>query len=113
MEYLNDLIEVFECFWPLSQERTRCREVGHIPTSMGNKGKQAGGTGGWTDDGRGVVDDGSPQRRKGGTGVGDAVRGQSEWEIEVRSMEQGAMSARDGPGTARDPATEVGRQVDQ
>lgn len=46
MEYLNDLLEVFECFWPLSQERTRCREVGHIPTSKGNKGKQAGGTGG-------------------------------------------------------------------
>ena len=83
------------------------------PLQRGTREIKRGEPGGWTDDGRGVVDDGSPQRRKGGTGVGDAVRGQSEWEIEVRSMEQGAMSARDGPGTARDPATEVGRQVDQ
>ena len=64
-------------------------------------------------DERGVVDDGSPQRRMDGTGVGDEVWGRLEWEIEIRSMEQGAMSARDGPGTARDPATGMGRQVDQ
>ena len=83
------------------------------PLQRGTRENKRGERGGWTDDGRRVVDDGSPQRRKGGTGVGDAVRGRSEWEIGVRSMEQGAMSARDGPGTARDPATEVGRQVDQ
>ena len=53
------------------------------------------------------------QRRKDGTGVGDEDRGRLEWEIEVRSMKQGAMSARDGPGMARDPATGMGRQVDQ
>ena len=37
-----------------------CYEVGRIPTPKGNEEKRVGRRGGWKNEGRRVVDDGSP-----------------------------------------------------
>ena len=46
-------------------------------------------------------------------GMRDGIQRRSGLETGVGSMFQAAGSARDAPGEARDPATDVGRQVDQ
>ena len=46
-------------------------------------------------------------------GMRDGIQRRSGLETGVGSMFQAAESARDAPGEARDPATDVGRQVDQ
>ena len=80
------------------------------PHSKGERGKTSGETGG----GGGTKDD------EWWTivvyrdaGMRDGIQRRSGLETGVGSMFQGAESARDDPGKARDPATDVGKQVDQ